>query len=389
MDIVKEKIAQTGQILENLDIDMWLVFVRETEIQNDPVMPLVVGHQATWQSFFMFSRDGSARALVGHLDQEDYIRSGNFTEVLTYTEGPREGFREILRNLDPRKIAINYSTNDPSADGLTYGMYLLLLDYLEGTPFADRLISAEEVCRRVRGRKTPSEIDNLSAAGRLALDAWDRAVKEIEVGMSEVEIAEILDGHIRKLGSLNSFPTIVNAGDKTRPGHGSPTDARVEPGDLLHVDFGAMVGEYCSDLQRLLYFRRPDEPNPPHVLIDAFNLVRDIIEEAANRARPGVKGHEIDAFARDSLRHNGYEEYQHALGHQLGRGVHDGGAAIAPRWDRYGRTPTIPLEADNVFTLELEIILPDIGCVGLEEDVRITENGARFLCPPQKELLVK
>ncbi|MDH4032775.1 MAG: aminopeptidase P family protein, partial [candidate division Zixibacteria bacterium] len=76
------------------------------------------------------------------------------------------------------------------------------------------------------------------------------------------------------------------------------------------------------------------------------------------------------------------------LGHQLGRAVHDGGAIIGPKWERYGKTAEMKLEAGNVFTLELEINLPGIGCVGLEEDVLIVDGGARFLCPRQLELIV-
>jgi Xaa-Pro aminopeptidase len=101
-----------------------------------------------------------------------------------------------------------------------------------------------------------------------------------------------------------------------------------------------------------------------------------------------VRGHEIDSIARKILAGAGYEDYQHALGHQLGRAVHDGGALLGPKWERYGKAPTMTLELNNVFTLELEIMLPDVGCVGLEEDVCVTENGARFLCPRQLELVI-
>ncbi|RME25847.1 MAG: M24 family metallopeptidase, partial [Candidatus Zixiibacteriota bacterium] len=92
--------------------------------------------------------------------------------------------------------------------------------------------------------------------------------------------------------------------------------------------------------------------------------------------------------ARQELRDHGYPEYEHALGHQLGRSVHDGGGILGPRWERYGRTPEIELETGNVFTLELEINLPGVGCVGLEEDVHVTGRGAEFLCPRQMELRI-
>lgn len=389
MSIVAEKIAQSAGILDHFNVDLWLVFVRETRLQADPVSPLVIGHDVTWQSFFAFTRTGRSIALVGNFDRDIFTRDGFYTGVRTYTEGVSQSIRALLTELDPATVAINYSVDNPAADGLTHGMYLALCDYLDGTPYRDRLVSAEKVCSALRSRKTPSEIVRLTAAARMANDIWGEAVARIEVGMSEKDVGALIDELIRARGAANSFDTAVNAGDKSSPGHGLPTDARLAPGDLLHVDFGVELDCYCSDLQRLIYFRRPREIEPPRELIDAFETVNGIITETARAARPGVLGYEIDALARTMLRDAGYPVYEHALGHQLGRSVHDGGAIIGPKWERYGWTPTIPLEANNVFTLELEIMLPGIGCVGLEEDVCIANDGARFLCPRQMELTIK
>lgn len=389
MDIVKEKIIQAGELLDEMDIDLWLIFVRETMMQADPALAMVVGHEVVWPSFFFFTRRGDAVALVGNFDEEDFKKSGRFTEVYPYTEGVRQDFLKLMKRLDPGSVAINYSLNNPAADGLTHGMFLLLKDYLEGTPYAGRLCSAEDLCTRLRSRKTGSEQDLLSSAAFLAADAWTKSVGEIEPGLTEKEIAAVIDKNIGLLGGFNSFNTIVNAGDKTRPGHGLPTDAVLQPGDLLHIDFGARLAGYCSDIQRLLYIRRPGEKDAPELLCDAFETVREIIDRTGEACRPGVKGYEIDALAREMLTERGFSEYEHALGHQLGRDVHDGGAIIGPRWERYGVTPGIPLESGNAFTLELEIILPGIGCVGLEEDICVTERGARYLCPRQTELLFK
>ena len=389
MDILREKIKQTGMILREVGIDAWLVLVRETPVLADPVLPLVVGREVTWESFFLYTSGGKAVALVGEGDQADFVRSGIFAEVRHYVQSPADDFMEMLQQIDPKSLAINYSLDDPSSDGLTHGMYLLLTDYLIGTPYANRLVSAEGICSKLRSRKTVTEMERLTSAAVLAESAWKKAVDELEPGMSEREIAEVIDGHVRRLGAEPSFPTIVNAGDKTEPGHSRPTDAKIEAGDLLHVDFGARQYDYCSDLQRLVYFQRDHETSPPAKLTDAFSLVARIITETSKRTVPRVLGHEIDAVAREMLRDGGYDEYQHALGHQLGRNVHDGGALIGPKWERYGKAPSIPIETDNVFTLELEINLPGIGCVGLEEDVHVTEGGALFLCPRQQELIVK
>jgi Xaa-Pro aminopeptidase len=388
MDLIKQKINQAFSILDELDTDLWLIFVRETPMMADPVLQLVVGEDPTWQSLFAFSRREDAIALVGNFDAELFSRSGRFSEVLTFVQDPKDQFRQIIERLDPRQIAINYSLDNPAADGLTHGMFTLLQQYLDGTPYIDRFISAGDIISRLRSRKLPVEVDRIARAAELTCKVWDESIPDIKPGMSEVEIAAIIDSRMAGHGATNSFHTIVNAGDKSVPGHGRPSEAKLESGDLLHVDFGIQLDDYCSDLQRLIYFMKPGESSPPESLMKAFNLVRDIITESAVACRPGKAGWEIDSIARKMLVENGYPEYQHALGHQLGRGAHDGGAVLGPQWERYGDTPNIPLEIGNAFTLELEIMLPEIGCVGLEEDVVLEESGAKFLCPRQQELTV-
>ncbi len=389
MDLVKEKIAQAASILNELNIDVWLVCVRETMMMADPVLPLVIGEHAVWQSFFFYTRDGQAIALVGNFDKDLFSRHGRFNEVHTYTQEAGSALRTILKRLAPETVAVNYSDDNPAADGLTHGMYVRLCGYLAGTPYRDRLISAQEICAKLRSRKLATEIGLLSKAAVAACDAWAGASSQIAPGLSEIEIADIIDARITETGGLPSFPTIVNAGSKSDPGHGRPTDAVLESGDLLHVDFGARLNDYCSDLQRLIYFRKPGEESAPDQLHRAFDVVKNIISEAAAFCRPGTLGYEVDAMARNILTDHGYPEYQHALGHQLGRDAHDGGAVLGPKWDRYGTTPTIPLEEGNVFTLELGIKLPGIGYVGLEEDVVLEQDGAGFLCPRQETLVIR
>lgn len=388
MNLTQDKAAQAIGILGELDIDLWLIFVRETNMMADPTMALVVGHAATWQSFFAFSRAGEAVALVGNHDEANFRRAKQFTEVLTYTQDVKADLVKMIKRLDPKSIAINYSVNDVASDGLTHGMYLLLREYLEGTPYVDRLISSEQLVSKLRSRKLPGEIELIAEAARQTVRVWERVVPMLRVGMSEVEVGGLIDREIAAMGGTPSFDTIVNAGDKTSPGHGAPTSAKLAPGDLLHVDFGIRLNGYCSDLQRLAYFRRTGETKAPPELIEAFETVRDIITETGCMAKPGVRGFEVDAQAREMLRDNGYPEYQHALGHFIGRDVHDGGGILGPKWERYGTMPMQPLEVGNVTTLELEILLPGIGCVGLEEDAAITKDGAEYLCPRQMELIV-
>ncbi|MCX6825830.1 MAG: Xaa-Pro peptidase family protein [candidate division Zixibacteria bacterium] len=369
-----------------MDIDLWLIFCRESDMMADPSLALMVGHNVVWQSAFFFTKKGETIALVGNYDLPDFKRSGRFKTALPYVQDCGREIKKIIEKINPKTIALNFSQNDDAADGLTHGMYLLLLDYLKGTPFVKRFVSSEKLMSLLRGRKIEEEIMLVASAANLATKAWAKSLAEIKMGMSEIEIAQIIDANIKTLGAINSFRTIVNAGVKSDPGHGHPTAAILEPGDLLHVDFGARLNGYCSDIQRLAYFKRPEESISPPELTAAFNKVREIISETSKLYKPGAKGHRIDSIARTMLKESGYPVYQHALGHQIGRSVHDGAATIGPKWKRYGTTPEIPLEPGNLFTVELGIEIPLIGYVGLEEDLIVTKEGGKFLCPCQTEL---
>ncbi len=389
MDIIKAKIQQATRLLDEMNIDAWALFERETSMQKDPTHQMVVGLEVVWNSLFLFTRKGDAIAVVGNFDADGFTATGRFTRVQSYVQGVRDDIRKIFGEFNPQTIALNYSLDDCASDGLTHGMFLLLQSYLEGTPYGERFISSQSFISKLRSRKLPEEIARLERAASAAALAWTKAQPRIHTGMSEKEIGAVIDDEIRNTGGVPSFETIVNAGAKTNPGHGHPTDACLEPGDLLHVDFGVRLEDYCSDIQRLLYFRRPGEAQTPQELTKAFHKVRSIIEATSRALRPGVFGFEVDALARRMLVETGYPEYQHALGHQLGRDVHDGGGILGPKWERYGNTPMVPVEIGNAFTLELEIMLPEIGSVGLEEDVVVEASGARFLGEPQLDLPVR
>jgi len=103
---------------------------------------------------------------------------------------------------------------------------------------------------------------------------------------------------------------------------------------------------------------------------------------------PDAQGWQVDAAARAFLIQAGYPEYQHALGHHLGRVAHDGSTLLGPKWERYGQTPYGVVEVGNVFTLELGTEVPGRGYVGLEEDVLVTGTGIEWLSKPQRDIWV-
>jgi Xaa-Pro aminopeptidase len=390
----KEKIAQAIEILRELDIDLWMVIDRESGLLTDPVMDFVVGAGATWLSFFLFFKNGEKHAIVGNLDIEKFRRAGLFDTVTAYKGSPKADLLELLQRHDPKKIAIDYSPDCAAADGLTHGNYLNLLALLQGTGFPDRLVSAEDVIAKIRGRKSNEELRRLKSACEKTLDIYGRVGKAAKPGMSEKDLAAWITAERKKMGLAaaweeSSCPAVFS-GPQEIGAHSAPTGNILRPGHIFNIDFGVKVEKYCSDLQRTWYILRPGEKEAPNEVQKGFATLIESIQMAFAALKPGVRGLDIDRIARSHIVSRGYEEYPHALGHQVGRYAHDGGALLAPDWERYGNLPFVPLEKDQVFTIEPRIYIKDFGVATVEEIVVITADGAEYLSQPQQELyLVK
>lgn len=390
--LLHEKADQAQALLAEVGLDCWLTFVRETIVTPDPGVELVVGTNVTWNSAFLFGRNGERIAIVGRYDMPDIRASGIFHEVIGYDEGIKAPLIEALDRMNPQQIGLNYSADDKTADGLTHGMWLLLNDLLRDTPYPSRFTSAATLLGKLRARKTPSEVERIRAAIATTEEIVKLTDAQIQAGKSEKEIGDFVHGEFRRRGLPSAWSwdgcPIVNSGPESEPGHASPRDdIYIEPGHLVHIDLGVQQEDYCSDIQRMWYVRRPGETAAPPIIQRAFATVLQAIDAAAAALKPGVRGYEIDQIARDVVTDNGYEEYKHALGHGLGRACHDGGPLLGPRWERYGKTPEMVVEAGNVYTLELGIET-EAGYVGIEEDVLVTEEGCEFLSTRQRELML-
>ncbi len=390
--LVQEKVSQAIDILQEKGIDLWMTFVRETIAAGDPMLPLIYGHDLTWHSALMLTRSGERIAIVGRYEAATAERTGAYGAVISYDQSIRPYLMETLERLNPETIALNFSTSDAHADGLSYGLYQVLMGYLSGTRFAERVVSAEELINAVRGRKTSSEIARIRSAVETTEAIYRRTFERIEVGMTEKEIAAHMHAQVAELGLQAAWEAghcpAVNSGPDSAVGHVGPTEIRVAPGHLIHFDFGVRQEGYCSDIQRVVYVLAPGEKGPPEPVQRGFRTVVRAIQAAARAMKPGVLGREVDRVARDLVTSAGYPEFMHGTGHQLGRSVHDGAALLAPEWERYGTMPNYPLEAGQVFTVEPGLAVPGYGHIGIEEDVLVTEQGALFLSTPQTELVL-
>ncbi|HVO76400.1 MAG TPA: aminopeptidase P family protein, partial [Candidatus Bathyarchaeia archaeon] len=193
MAMIREKIAQASGILKEEGIDLWLTFVRESEVTGDPALDLILGANCTWHSAFMIPATGKAVAIVGSLDEARIQETGAY-EVVGYVKSIKEPLLEHLNRISPRTIAVNFSEYDCMSDGLSHGMYLSLMRYLDGTPYPSRLVSSVSIQSKLRGRKSPEEIRRIRAAVELAETIFTKVSGIMKPGLSEKDVAAFILG---------------------------------------------------------------------------------------------------------------------------------------------------------------------------------------------------
>ncbi len=393
MTLIQEKVNQAIDILKEQETDIWLTFVRETSGVRDPALDLLIGaNDLTWPSALIITRKGEKIAIIGNLEKDALQRLNVFDEILGYDTAVSELLRTTITRLNPDRIAVNTSRNNVHADGLTHAMYEFLKEYLADTPYADRLVSAEPVINSLRGRKTPAELARIRRAVEITDEIFKKTYAFIKVGMTEIEVGAYMHKLANEYGVGLAWPAencpAVNSGPNSPVGHNGPTDIKIERGHIIHFDFGVKYEDYCSDIQHVCYVLREGETEAPLEVQRGFITLRTAVEKSREAMQVGVTGNAIDTISREIITDSGYPEFPYALGHQLGRVAHDGGALLGPLWEKYGDSPNQKLEVGQVFTIEPGLAIPGYGYLGLEEDVVITPNGAEYIGEPQREIIL-
>lgn len=238
---------------------------------------------------------------------------------------------------------------------------------MEGVAFLtdDTLSSAIYELRTI---KTREELGKIRAAQRLAEDALCKVLEVLGTGMTERDIALMLDYEMRRNGAEDlSFETIALTGSHTSMPHGVPDDRVVMKGDFVLMDFGAVVDGYHSDMTRTVCVGEPSEEM--RKVYDTVHLAQEV---ALAQARAGIKGSDLDHAARTIIQNAGYGEmFGHALGHGVGMEIHEFPVASS-------NVEKI-IEEGSVVTIEPGIYLPGKFGVRIEDFVYITKNGCENL----------
>jgi Xaa-Pro dipeptidase len=257
-------------------------------------------------------------------------------------------------------------------------MRLLEFRHLKTGAAAADFPDASDLVSRLRLHKDAVEVAAMRQAVCVAQDALEATLPLIKIGMTEKELAGELVVQLFRHGSQPEMPfaPIVSGGPNSANPHAVPSARRLQPGDLLVVDWGAAVDGYISDLTRTFAVGELEAE-----YLKIHKLVQEANAAGRLACKPGVPCANVDLAARTVIEQAGYGQFfTHRTGHGIGMEGHE---------DPYMRGDNLQImEPGMTFTVEPGIYLPGRNGVRIEDNMLITESSAISMSDMPREVRV-
>jgi len=239
-----------------------------------------------------------------------------------------------------------------------------------------RWAADDNAVEKLRAVKDPDEIARMRAAAELISDVFRKTLPMIHAGTSELDLAAEVEYGIKKMGGSGpSFETIVASGPRSAWAHARPTSKPLGKSELVVLDQGAILQNYCSDMTRTVFVGRA-----PSRVRRMYQAVLQAQEAAKQAIRPGARAGDVDRAARQTLKKFGLDRYfTHSTGHGLGIEVHE--------MPRLGKGEETLLQEGMVVTVEPGVYLEGVGGIRIEDDVVVTAQGAADLTTAPRDFL--
>jgi Xaa-Pro dipeptidase len=238
-----------------------------------------------------------------------------------------------------------------------------------------RIVSATPVTAGCRMIKDAHELELMRLASTVTLKAYEAAYKALKEGMTQNDFAQLVSAAHARLGFEGGAG--VQVGEFSALPHGSITPQTIREGTILLIDGGCNIAGYQSDLSRTFVLGRPTDK-----MRRIFEIERKAQDAALAAAKPGVPCEQVDAAARKVIVDAGYgpdyKYFTHRVGHGIGMDWHE--------WPYLVRGNTLPLAPGMTFSDEPGIYLRGEFGVRLEDDMYITEDGAKLFTPQSESL---
>jgi Xaa-Pro aminopeptidase len=314
---------------------------------------------------------------------EDQVKPSGCTVLLTDGDTPTTPWDLVAKTLKDEGGVKRLGFEQ---EWISYARYARFRDVLSDVV---ELVPVDDLIEGVRAVKDDAELDAMRRAADVANRAFAALLTEIKVGMTERQVAAVLERTFIDFGAEGpSFPTIVGSGPGGALPHWVPSDRPIQAHEPLLIDFGCYVDGYASDLTRTVVIGEPDAK-----LLEIYGVVRAAQDAALAATHVGARGRDIDAAARDVIEKAGYgKEFMHSLGHGVGLAVHELPIASYLRI----RTPEAEarlekldlIEANTVITNEPGIYIAGWGGVRLEDMIHVSSDGAQVMTDRNPEQII-
>ncbi|MGB3725280.1 MAG: M24 family metallopeptidase [Glaciecola sp.] len=399
-EIRKKRISTLlPQALKAAQVDAWLVICRENN--NDPLASHVGCENAGQTAAFLFynhagqfhsmafSPKGESTALRDSQLLDEVVSVARSASAITLVA-------EFINQKDFARIAVNMSSTNAQADGLSFTQHAAISKAL-GSNAEKRLVSADEVVYQWLSIKLPEEIEIMREAAALTAKWQLEAYQQIVPGeTTDADVARFLKEKMKAAGVTDAWAPAqnpnVNSG--TDRGHSHATNKVIQPGDVIQTDFGIRVFDrWVTDIQRFAYVLKEGETEAPNNIARYWENAKQGRTAAFNAMKPGTKGIDVDAAQRQVMKNTGSLPLMWSTGHPVGYVAHDtgpnlgGSQAVSVRPSAQRKLQVgMTFAFDGFYSWHLPSGNPKT--ISVEEMVHITENGAEYLIPPQQQLVL-
>lgn len=356
---MQDRLQQLRKILQQEGLDGLLISSRPntyyfTGFTGTTSTGLVTADKAYLIVDFRYTSQAGEQAFAG-------------IEVIEHERGAAETLNELCTRHEISALGIE-------GGNVSYADYL---NYREKLNTVKDLKDIQDALSQIRIIKDADELKLIQKAVEIADAAFSEVLPMIRPGVLEYEVAAELEYRMKKMGASGvSFETIVASGPRSALPHGVAGNRKLQAGDAIVMDFGAIYQGYCSDMTRTVFLG-----NPTGQLKEIYQIVLRAQLEALEKAAEGMTGMQLDRVAREIITGAGYEKcFGHGLGHGVGVEIHE-----MPRVSPKG---TDTLKTGMVFTVEPGIYVENLGGVRIEDMVYLDGTKAEILTGSGKEMLI-
>ena len=230
-------------------------------------------------------------------------------------------------------------------------------------------VRVSKLVMQLRAVKEPEELVMMRRASRVAANAFESIISRIHIGMTEAQVGTLLANAMRERGAqqLVKGHFVVASGPRGASPHGMFTDRVLCDGDMVTMDFGAIVDGYVSDMSRTIGLGSVSRR-----MVEVYNTVLEANRLTLAAVSSKVSGAELNAVACKHIEACGFGSYiAHVAGHGIGLELHE--------MPIVGPLNTDPLPPGAVVTVEPGVYIPGLGGVRIEDDVIVTETGCEVM----------